>query len=263
MSIEIDHSEKNVVVTGAGAGIGRSIALEFARAGANVAVLDKRADKAQETVEVITALNQGFSYSVVGDAREEGQIERMFDESSTKLGGIDIAINNIGMLGSEGTAPLLEMDEKKWRDVLDQNLLVTALSMKSEVKHMRETGNGVIINVSSGETTRPSPFLAGYGAAKAGINHLTQTAAVEFGPMGIRVIAVAPGTTLTETVIDFFDEDRISAIQQSNPLRRMSEIEDLGYLSVFLASDFAQNITGQLFLADAGAHLSRERPPNV
>ena len=263
MSIEIDHSGKNVVVTGAGAGIGRSIASLFAQAGANVAVLDKRVDKAQETVEMLTALNQGSSFYVVGDAREEGQIERMFDEASEKLEGIDIAVNNIGMLGPEGTAPLLEMDEKKWRDVIEQNLLVTALSMKSAAKHMSESGSGVIINVSSGETTRPSPFLAGYGAAKAGINHLTETAAVEFGPMGIRVLAIAPGTTLTETVIDFFDDDRISAIQQSNPLRKMCDIEDLGYLSVFLASDFAQNITGQLFLADAGAYLSRERPPSV
>jgi enoyl-[acyl-carrier protein] reductase I len=81
--------------------------------------------------------------------------------------------------------------------------------------------------------------------------------------MGIRVLAIAPGTTLTETVVDFFDDDRILAIQQSNPLRRMSAIEDLGHLSVFLASDFAQNITGQFFLADAGAHLSSERPPSV
>ncbi len=263
MPIEIDHSGKNVVVTGAGAGIGRSIAFLFAQAGANVAVLDKRADKAQETVELLTALNQGSFFSIVGDAREENQIERMFDESSEKLGGIDIAVNNIGMLGPEGTASLLEMDEKKWRDVIEQNLLVTALSMKSEAKHMSKTESGVIINVSSGETTRPSPFLAGYGAAKAGINHLTQTAAVEFGPMGIRVLAIAPGTTLTETVVDFFDDDRILAIQQSNPLRRMSAIEDLGHLSVFLASDFAQNITGQFFLADAGAHLSSERPPSV
>ena len=225
MPIEIDHSGKNVVVTGAGAGIGRSIAFLFAQAGANVAVLDKRADKAQETVELLTALNQGSFFSIVGDAREENQIERMFDESSEKLGGIDIAVNNIGMLGPEGTASLLEMDEKKWRDVIEQNLLVTALSMKSEAKHMSKTESGVIINVSSGETTRPSPFLAGYGAAKAGINHLTQTAAVEFGPMGIRVLAIAPGTTLTETVVDFFDDDRILAIQQSNPLRRMSAIE--------------------------------------
>jgi|TARA_B100001964_G_C14186824_1_gene579014 NAD(P)-dependent dehydrogenase (short-subunit alcohol dehydrogenase family) len=263
LPIEIDHSGKNVVVTGAGAGIGRSIAFLFAQAGANVAVLDKRADKAQETVELLVALNQGSFFSIVGDAREENQIERMFDESSEKLGGIDIAVNNIGMLGPEGTASLLEMDEKKWRDVIEQNLLVTALSMKSEAKHMSKTESGVIINVSSGETTRPSPFLAGYGAAKAGINHLTQTAAVEFGPMGIRVLAIAPGTTLTETVVDFFDDDRILAIQQSNPLRRMSAIEDLGHLSVFLASDFAQNITGQFFLADAGAHLSSERPPSV
>tara|TARA_B100000959_G_scaffold38495_1_gene37476 strand:- start:7181 stop:7972 length:792 start_codon:yes stop_codon:yes gene_type:complete len=263
LPIEIDHSGKNVVVTGAGAGIGRSIAFLFAQAGANVAVLDKRADKAQETVELLAALNQGSFFSIVGDAREENQIERMFDESSEKLGGIDIAVNNIGMLGPEGTASLLEMDEKKWRDVIEQNLLVTALSMKSEAKHMSKTESGVIINVSSGETTRPSPFLAGYGAAKAGINHLTQTAAVEFGPMGIRVLAIAPGTTLTETVVDFFDDDRILAIQQSNPLRRMSAIEDLGHLSVFLASDFAQNITGQFFLADAGAHLSSERPPSV
>ena len=263
MSIEIDHSGKNVVVTGAGAGIGRSIATLFAQTGADVAVLDKTADKAQETVELIAALSKGSSFPVVGDAREEGQIERMFDESSEKLGGIDVAVNNIGMLGSEGTAPLLEMDEKKWRDVIEQNLLVTALSMKSEAKHMQDSGSGVIINVSSGETTRPSPFLAGYGAAKAGINHLTQTAAVEFGPIGIRVIAIAPGTTLTETVVDFFDEDRVSAIEQSNPLLRMSDIEDLGYLSVFLASDFAKNITGQFFLADAGAHLSRERPPSI
>ena len=118
MSIEIDHSGKNVVVTGAGAGIGRSIASLFAQAGANVAVLDKRVDKAQETVEMLTALNQGSSFYVVGDAREEGQIERMFDEASEKLEGIDIAVNNIGMLGPEGTALLLEMDEKKWSDVI-------------------------------------------------------------------------------------------------------------------------------------------------
>ena len=81
--------------------------------------------------------------------------------------------------------------------------------------------------------------------------------------MGIRVIAIAPGTTLTETVADFFDEERISAIKQSNPLKRLNDLEDLGYLAVFLASDFAKNITGQLFLADAGAHLSRERPQSI
>jgi len=263
MSLEIDYSGKKVVVTGSGAGIGRSVAILFAQAGADVAVIDKREEKAQETVEMINASGGGSGYLIIGDARQEGQIEKMFDEAVEELGGIDVGVNNIGMLGSQGTAPLIEMDENKWRDVLEQNLLVTALSIKAEAEHMKKLAGGVIINVSSGETTRPSPFLAGYGAAKAGINHLTQTAAVELGPMGIRVIAIAPGTTLTETVSEFFDEERIFAIEQSNPLRRINGLEDLGYLAVFLASDFAKNITGQLFLADAGAHLSRERPKSI
>jgi glucose 1-dehydrogenase len=122
---------------------------------------------------------------------------------------------------------------------------------------------GVIINVSSGETTRPSPYLAAYAAAKAGINHLTQSMAVELGPAGIRVIAIAPGTTLTETVRAAFDDTRVAAITASNPLRRMTDPDELARLTVFLASDLARCITGQLILADAGAHLSRTRPPNL
>ena len=125
---------------------------------------------------------------------------------------------------------------------------------------MIDQGSGVIINVSSGETTRPSPFLAGYGAAKAGIDHLTRTAAVEWGPSGIRVLAIAPGTTLTEPVSGVLSDAQVTAIAASNPLRRLGDHDELGRLAVFLASDLARNITGQLILADAGAHLSRDRP---
>ena len=125
------------------------------------------------------------------------------------------------------------------------------------------TSGGVIINVSSGETTRPSPLMAAYGAAKAAVNHLTQTMAVELGDQGIRVLAVAPGTTLTETVADVFDDDHISALVASTPLRRMTEHDELARLVAFLASDLARCITGQLILADAGAFLSRTRPENT
>jgi NAD(P)-dependent dehydrogenase (short-subunit alcohol dehydrogenase family) len=125
---------------------------------------------------------------------------------------------------------------------------------------MQEEGGGVIINVSSGETTRPAPFLGGYGAAKAAINHLTDTAAVEWGPSGIRVVAVAPGTTLTEAVADALDDEQVAAIVDSTPLLRMTEHDELARLTVFLASDLARCITGGLILADAGANLSRNRP---
>ena len=121
---------------------------------------------------------------------------------------------------------------------------------------------GVILNVSSGETTRPAPFMAAYAAAKAGINHLTQTMAVELGPSGIRVVAIAPGTTLTETVRDAFDDDHVAALVEATPLRRMTEPDELGRLAVFLTSDLARCITGQFIIADAGAFLSRTRPAN-
>jgi NAD(P)-dependent dehydrogenase (short-subunit alcohol dehydrogenase family) len=176
---------------------------------------------------------------------------------------LDIAVNNIGMYGSQRPGPFVTLDGAHWRDLLDQNLVITALAGAAQARAMIAGGrDGVIVNVSSGETTRPAPFMAAYAAAKAGINHLTQTMAVELGPHGIRVVAVAPGTTLTETVREAFDDAHVAALVEATPLRRMTEHDELARLTVFLASDLARCITGQLILADAGAHLSRTRPPN-
>lgn len=105
--------------------------------------------------------------------------------------------------------------------------------------------------------------MAGYGAAKAAINHLTATLAVELGPLGIRVNAIAPGTTLTDTVKAAFTEEHYRQVVEATPLRRETEADELARLVVFLASDLARCVTGQLILADAGAHLSRTRPPNI
>ena len=256
----IDHSGARVLVTGSGAGIGREVARWFAKAGATVAVVDIRSDAANETVTLINEEGTGEAFAVIANVRDDQKLESMVAESVERLGGLHVAVNNIGMLGPRGTGPLIEMDGEMWRDVLDQNLVLTALCMRAEAQVMVDQGSGVIINVSSGETTRPSPFLAGYGAAKAGIDHLTRTAAVEWGPSGIRVLAIAPGTTLTDTVSAVLSDEQVTAIAASNPLRRLGDYDELGRLAVFLASDLARNITGQLILADAGAHLSRDRP---
>jgi NAD(P)-dependent dehydrogenase (short-subunit alcohol dehydrogenase family) len=187
----------------------------------------------------------------------------MVQDTVDAFGGLDIAVNNIGMMAGRGGARVIDLDGETWRDLVDQNLVLTGLCGRAEARVMLAQGRGgVILNVSSGETTRPSPFLGAYGAAKAAINHLTQTMAVELGPSGIRVVAIAPGTTLTETVRAAFDDAHVAAITESTPLRRMTEPEELGRLAVFLVSDLARCITGQLILADAGAHLSRTRPPN-
>jgi 3-oxoacyl-[acyl-carrier protein] reductase len=260
--ISIDHRDKAVLVTGAGAGIGREIARWFARAGALVAVNDIRAANADSVVSEI-AEDGGKAVAVVADCRDDEQIERMIGDVVAVFGGLDIAVNNIGMLNNRPVTPFLEMDGSYWRDIVDQNLTLTALCGRAEAQVMVEQGRGgVIINVSSGETTRPSPLSSAYGAAKAAINHLTQTMAVELGPHGIRVCAIAPGTTLTEKVREVFTDEHVANVVASTPLRRMVEHDELARLSVFLASDLARCITGQLILADAGAHLSRTRPPN-
>jgi NAD(P)-dependent dehydrogenase (short-subunit alcohol dehydrogenase family) len=263
VTVEIDLTGRTALVTGAGAGIGAEIAAWLGRAGAWVAVHDVRRPQADATVARIEA-EGGRAFPVIADARDDTALEGAVTQADTTFGGqLDIAVNNVGMYGSQRPGPVETLDGTHWRDLLDQNLVLTALAGAAEARAMIAAGRGgVILNISSGETTRPAPFMAAYAAAKAGINHLTQTMAVELGPHGIRVLAIAPGTTLTETVRDAFDDDHVAALVESTPLRRMTEADELGRLAVFLVSDLARCVTGQLILADAGAHLSRTRPAN-
>jgi NAD(P)-dependent dehydrogenase (short-subunit alcohol dehydrogenase family) len=264
MPITIDHTGKVALVTGSGAGIGREIARWLARAGAAVAVSDVRAEHAAAVVEEIEA-EGGTAIAVVADCRDDAQVNAMVRETVNRLGGLDIAVNNIGNLPKgRGLKPFVEFRGDDWRDIVDQNLTLAALSARAEAETMLARGTGgVIIFVSSGETTRPSPLNSIYAAAKAAINHLVTSLAVELGPDGIRVLAVAPGTTLTETVRAAFTDDHVAAIVESTALRRMVEHDELARLCVFLSSDLARCITGQLILADAGAFLSRTRPRNL
>jgi NAD(P)-dependent dehydrogenase (short-subunit alcohol dehydrogenase family) len=264
MAITIDHTGAVVLVTGAGAGIGREIARWFVRAGAAVAVNDLDAGRAEAAASALAADEGGTVVAVPADCRDVDDVGAMVASTVDALGRLDVAVNNVGMLPpGRGVGPFVELDGAHWRDVVDQNLVATALCARAEAQALLDGGHGgVILNVSSGETTRPSPGNAAYGAAKAAINHLTATLAVELGPAGIRVNAIAPGTTLTETVRAAFTDEHVDAIVRSTPLQRMVDPDELGRLAVFLASDLARCITGQLILADAGAFLSRTRPPN-
>jgi 3-oxoacyl-[acyl-carrier protein] reductase len=264
MTIQIDLAGKKALVTGGGAGIGAEISLWLARAGATVAVHDVRREKADEVVCGIIAENgEGRAFPVIADARDDSALKEMIDEAAARLGGLDIAVNNVGNYGEFKPGRFTTLDADHFRGLMNQNFVLTAQAAATEARHMIAAGNGgVILNVTSGETTRPSPLMSAYGAAKAAINHLTQSMAVELGPEGIRVIAIAPGTTLTETVRPVFTPEHVAALVQANPLRRLTEPDELARLAVFLSSDLARCITGQFILADAGAYLSRSRPEN-
>ena len=262
MTITIDHGDRVALVTGAGAGIGREIARWLARAGATVAVNDLRAGHADAVVAEIEA-EGGRALAVVADCRDDEAIDAMVGRVVEEAGGLDIAINNIGMI-PRGRTPksFVEYRGDDWRDIVDQNLTLAALCGRAEAEAMLAADGGVILFVTSGETTRPSPYNSIYAAAKAAVNHLVTSMAVELGPSGIRVNAMAPGTTLTETVAAAFTEERMTQITRSTPLRRAVEHDELARLATFLTSDLARCIAGQFILADAGAFLSRSRPAN-
>jgi 7-alpha-hydroxysteroid dehydrogenase len=264
MTIEIDLSGQAALVTGAGAGIGREIARWLARAGAHVAVADVRQTHADAVVAEIEG-EGGRAVPLVANLREDGAADAAVADAAARLGGLDIAVNNIGNLPAGRTVkPFVEYRAEDWRDIVEQNLVLAALCGRAEAEAMLAQGRGgVILFVSSGETTRPSPLNSIYASSKAAINHLVTSMAVELGPSGIRVLAIAPGTTLTETIRAAFTDEHVARIDASTALQRRVEHDELARLSVFLCSDLARCMTGQFILADAGAFLSRSRPANL
>ena len=259
--ISIDHGGKVALVTGSGAVIGREIARWLAEAGAHVVVNDIRGDYADAVVTEIADAG-GSAEAVIADLRDDNAVDAMVEGIVKRHGRLDIAVNNVGMYPpGRMPKPFTAGRGDDYREIFDQNLVLAALCGRAEAEAMSETG-GVILFVSSGETTRPAPFTSIYAAAKAGLNHLITSMAVELGPSGIRVLAMAPGTTRTEMVAAAYTEERFAEIAQSTPLRYAVEHDELARLAVFLTSDLARAITGQMILADAGAFLSRTRPPN-
>lgn len=257
--IDLGLEGRRALVTGAGIGIGRAIATWLARAGCAVVLADKDPE-ALEDARADVAREGARTETITIDLRDPASASRLVSDVLGALGGLDIAVNNVGSLAGRMAAPFVDQDADYLRDVVEQNLFVTAWCCRAEASAMAAAGEGVIINVSSGETTRPAIDLAAYGAAKAAVNHLTTTLAAELGPLGIRVNAVAPGTTLTPTVRAALSDDYVARLVDSIPLQRMNEPDDLARLVVALASDLGRGVTGQLVLSDNGAHLSRNRP---
>ena len=165
MSVAIDHSGKVALVTGAGAGIGREIARWMARSGAAVAVNDIRTEQAEETVALV-AEEAGTAKAFAADLRDDAAIEQLVADVVAWGGSLDIAVNNVGMMAGRSPTRFVDMDGAFWRDLVDQNLVLTALCARAEALVMIEQGSGVIINVSSGETTRPSPMMSSYAGGQ-------------------------------------------------------------------------------------------------
>lgn len=240
--------DKVAVVTGSGQGIGRGIAWALADAGCDVVINSRRISDLEVTAKGIR--DRGRRALIAdGDIRDfsDTLAQRAVDE----FGQLDIWVNNVGGSDEKATRNLIDTPDEIFRSQIELNLTTAFQGAKAAAAHMGD--EGVIVNISSGAGMRGSPMTGPYAAAKAGMNNLTETLALELAPR-IRVNTVAPGPVVTEAYEEVLgvDEERQAIVAQSIPLQRLGTPNDIAAAVVYFASPAASWITGQLLLIAGG-----------
>lgn len=239
---------KNALVTGASRGIGREIAMELARQGANVAVNYAGSEKsANDVVAVIQSMGRQ-AFAVQANVADGDAVAEMTKQVIEQFGSLDILVNNAGITRDN---LLMRMKEDDWDAVIDTNLKGVFLCTKAVTRQMMKQRSGRIINISSIVGVSGNPGQVNYVAAKAGVIGLTKTTAKELASRGITVNAVAPGFITTD-MTDKLNEEVKSEMLKQIPLARLGDPEDIAKVVVFLASEDSRYMTGQTLHVDGG-----------
>ena len=253
-----DLSGKGAIVTGAGMGIGRGIALRLAEAGAGVIVADINLEAANETARQIVS-KDGIAVAVQADAASPADAEKVVGVALEKLGRLDILVNNAGIFPF---SPALQTTEALWDKVIDVNLKGVFFYSQAAARKMVEAKQGGrIVNIASIDALHPTGNLVHYDASKGGVVMATKSLAREFGQYGIAVNAIAPGSINTPGAtagtagIDF-GEEVMKSFMARIPLGRMGQPEDIANAVLFLSSEAASYVTGDLLVVDGGYLLS-------
>ncbi len=239
---------ETAVVTGGGTGIGKGIALEFARAGADVVVAGRRPEVLEVAAGEIRALGRR-ALAVPTDVRKRGDVERLIETATDAFGGIDILVNNAANGGSGPS--MADSDEERWDEIVDTNLKSVYLCCRAVIPGMIDRKAGCIINISSVASMRPEGCRI-YGIAKAGVNFMTRGLAQDLAPHNIRVNCIAPGAVRTDmlTVDVGEDEENWERLAKYIPLGRVGDPVDMGTVALFLASPAAHYISAQTIAVD-------------
>ncbi|EFL22448.1 short-chain dehydrogenase/reductase family oxidoreductase [Streptomyces himastatinicus ATCC 53653] len=244
---------KVAFITGAGRGIGAAAARLFAREGARVLLAARTEDQLKAVAEEIRAAG-GTADHMVCDLADAASVRAAVDRTVERYGRLDVAFNNGATITPPG--PLDQVPEADFDHLYAVNLKGPWLAMAAEIAAIRATaGTGAIVNNSSIGSLRGNPELPAYGAMKRAVNSLTESAAVTYGPEGIRVNAIAPGGTVTEMIRTWETHapDLLERITAHTPLRRTADPEEIAQAAAWLLSDRASYVTGTVLRVDGGA----------
>jgi NAD(P)-dependent dehydrogenase (short-subunit alcohol dehydrogenase family) len=243
---------KVVLITGAGSGMGREVALLFAKEGARVILNDLVAETVEETAQMVTQAG-GEAIAIAGNVADEAAVEKTVKAGVEKFGKLDTLYNNAGIMPDEDES-VTTMEPDVWRRVLDVNLSGLALCCKYGIPQIIEAGGGAVVNVAS--------FVAlvgcsvpqdAYTASKGAVIALTQSLAVQFGRKGVRSNAICPGPIITPLMETLFATEEAKMLRLNRiPMGRFGQPEDVAYAALFLASDEASWINGASLVVDGG-----------
>jgi dehydrogenase/reductase SDR family protein 4 len=251
MALEISLTNKVALVTGGGRGIGRDIARCLAQAGAHVAIASRKLPQLQRTAAELAGL-PGRVVPMASHVGHESDLLSLVERVEAELGPIDVLVNNAAT--NIGQGPSLQTDTGMLDKMIDVNVKAAFRLVHRVVPGMIARGGGSVLNIVSISGLEPQAGGLLYSFTKAGLIMMTRSWAREFGPHGVRVNAIAPGLIQTDFSAYFWqDEQNRAQVESSQPIRRIGRPDEIGYAALYLASDEASFVTGQVFVLDGGA----------
>jgi NAD(P)-dependent dehydrogenase (short-subunit alcohol dehydrogenase family) len=249
------RDDQDAVITGAGRGIGEGIALAMAEAGADIVLAARRGDEIEAVADKVRGLGRK-ALAVTTDVMHIELVQALAKSANDEFGKLSCWVSNAGGADDRVPRTLLEMPERQWDFQLNLNLKAVWTGAQAAAEIMNENGGGTIINISSAAAYDAAPQNGPYAVAKAGVNNLTQTLAVELARYGIRVNGISPGPIPTEVFMEFLDLDESQlpgvAKRLNIPLRRLGTPEDVAAGVIYLASQASSWITGQTIVVKGG-----------
>ena len=244
-----DLTGKTAVVIGGTSGIGRAIARGLAEAGADVVPTSRRAEQVAETTREIRDRGRR-SFEVTSDVSDRASLDQLLRRCIETFGKVDILVNSAG---KTKRSPTIDVDDAEWNDILDTNVTGTLRACQVFGRHMLERKYGRIVNIASLSSFVALYEVAAYAASKAAVAMLTKSLAIEWAPHGVNVNAIAPGvfrTALNQKLLD--ETERGKEFLLRTPMKRFGKVEELAGAAVFLSSDAASFITGEVLVVDGG-----------